>query len=244
MPNPRAVMMGLFILLFVGGCTPGGSAATTDSGVDGSPPVAEAPVEAPSDGTEEEPWPSTLYLTTFLDSWNAAVEEVYRQLEKKELPIRPTDDDYKIGWIWLTSHSGQEMKLRKDWAGLWTGERNEELSLWATACKMDGRIIQLSLYGDPETPRTDTKMAFLRPFFEIFIAVINPDLSLEERRDLMHQLLLDSDMQTFDEAFFDPGKPPPSATVGRVYYEVSILGSDLGGTVALEAILDKHCWNK
>lgn len=243
MPNARAVMMGLLILLFVWGCTPGGATDTTDSGVDGSPPVAEAPVEAPSDGTEEEPWPSTLYLTTFLDSWNVAVGEVHPRLERG-LPVRPSASDYKIDWIWLTSDFGEELTLLKKWTGLWTGERNESVSLWAAACRMDGRIIKLSLDGDPETPQTDTKLAFLRPYFEILIAVANPDLSLQERQDLMHQLLLDADVQTWDEALADPVKIPPSATAGRVYYYISNAGPDDREVFSLRAILARSCAEK
>ncbi|MBT9260279.1 MAG: hypothetical protein KM310_11110 [Clostridiales bacterium] len=244
MPNVRIAIMGLFILLFTWGCTAAGPTDTAADSGKASSPTGEAPFEEPPENKQAEPWPSSLYLLNFMDSWNQAAEEVHSRL-KEGLPVRKEVYDYWIRWVTLSLDNYLEkMHLTHIWKGLWTGERNEDVRLEALVCKNDGRIITILLSGSAETPLTETKLAFLRPYFEILIAVANPDLSLQDRQDIMHQLLLYADVQTLDEAFADPEKTRPSATAGRVYYEVTILGSDLGGTVAVEATLAGSCSEK
>lgn len=163
-----------------------------------------------------------LTILSLPDRWDAAVDDVME------------NSDSYLGRFEVRRWE-QTLYVDKFW-----GEFNKEnqVSLTGYARKEDGRMERMLISGK-QTDFDEENLRHLQPYYEVLIAVTNPELSDQERSNIMRELSLDGDVAALAERSNIDGQN--TVTVNDIRYDVAIIASGEGSTFALVATIDQHC---
>lgn len=201
------------LAIWVAGCTGLSPGAPVEPSV---PPTEGAGAEPNQLGEDSTP----LYLHNFLDRWALATGEP-GQLWKFEVSDGRNDSPFLALEAVVRPEPPDESKV---------------VFVGGAATKAEGRIVELEVrraaVGDPFT---EAHVALMRPFYHALVAVMEPRLSAQERREVLAALLLvDTSPQDLERKLRD-GERPAVVRAG-IEYQVKWTGSEEGSTVALKAV--------
>lgn len=118
---------------------------------------------------------SALTLAGLIDAWDAAAQAV----------VGDRWQEYALIGFRVSRSSEYAVGLEHVWGDL----RSRHARVDGTAAKDDGRILMLAVGGSPERRFTDEELAYLRPFYEILVALTQPALAREGRAQALQQLM-------------------------------------------------------
>lgn len=164
-----------------------------------------------------------LTIHRLADRWNSAAEQVL-------------GDKGDIGFAgFQVSDSGESLTVHRSWGE----EKNESfVKLTGYVDKENGIIERLFIHGK-QADFSEEHLRHLQPYFEVLIAMSNPELSEDERSRVMEALSLDGDVAVLAERSEVDGNN--TITVNDIRYDVAVISSSEGRTYALVATMNQEC---
>lgn len=162
-----------------------------------------------------------LYLHAFLDRWTQAAGDPY-QLLQFEVSDGRGDSPFLSLEAALPSDPPDEARV---------------VRIQGLAAKATGRIVELEVFRAPIGDHfREDRLAFVRPFYDVLVAVMEPQLGAGERRAILARLRrVDASAEEL-KAALDAGRVPAVRRPG-IEYRIEHFGSEEGGTVALRAVV-------
>lgn len=209
------------LLVWVAGCTALSPATPVDP--DSSMP-SDQDTSPEMNQSQDQSTVPPLYLHNFLERWVLATGDP-GQLWKFEVSDGRTDNPFL----------GLEAVIRPE-----PMDESRLIFVVGTATKAVGRIIELEVrranVGDPFT---EEHRELMRPIYDALVGVMEPNLSTQERREILAALLLvDTSPEDLKRRLKDGERP--SLIRPGIEYHVKWSGSGEGSTVALKAVVTER----
>lgn len=165
-----------------------------------------------------------LYVHTFLDRWAQATGDPY-QLFKFEVSDGRGDAAYLSLKATIPSDPPDEARV---------------VQVLGVASKATGRVVELEVFRTPVGNHfSEERLAWMRPFYDALIGVMEPQLTADERRAILAELKVVGTSAEELKAVLVAGNVPAVRRPG-IEYRLEHFGSEEGGTVALRAIVQEH----